>query len=97
MTEIVTKQLEMLKEVLPDAKRIGVLAVSTAPSTPPALHAIEASAQRLGVQLGTAQVRTVEDLDKALSSMVRERTNGYVALASPLLRSQRVVIAELST
>jgi putative ABC transport system substrate-binding protein len=95
-TEIVTKQLEMLKEVLPDAKRIGVLAVSTAPSTPPALHAIQAAAQRLGVQLVTAQVRTVEDLDKAFSMMVRERTNGYVALASPLLRSQRVVIAELS-
>jgi putative ABC transport system substrate-binding protein len=96
MTEIVTKQLEILKQVLPRTKRIGVLAVSTAPSTRPALHAIQAPAQRLGVQLLTAPVRTVEDLDKAFAMMARERANGYVALASPLLRSQRAVIAELS-
>src|SRR5215831_2769122 len=96
MTEIVAKQLEILKEVLPDRKRIGVLAISTAPSTRPALHAIQATAQGLGVQLLTVQVRTVGDLDEAFSMMVRERTKGYVALASPLLRSQRVVIAERS-
>jgi putative ABC transport system substrate-binding protein len=50
MTEIVTKQLEIMKQALPRMTRIGVLAVSTAPSTRPALQAVEAAGKRLGVQ-----------------------------------------------
>jgi putative ABC transport system substrate-binding protein len=41
MPEIVPKQLEIMKQALPHMKRIGVLVVSTAPSTRPALHAVE--------------------------------------------------------
>jgi len=96
MTELVTKQVEILKQTLPRMQRIGVLSVSTAPSTRPALQAAEAAAQRLGVLVSPASVRTREDLDGAFATMARERASGYVALASPLLRSQRAVIAELS-
>jgi putative ABC transport system substrate-binding protein len=96
MTELVTKQLEIMKQALPRMKRIGVLAVSTAPSTRPALHAVEAAAQRLGVQVLTVPVRTPEDLDGAFAMMVQERVNGFLALPSPLLRSQRSVLAELA-
>jgi ABC-type uncharacterized transport system substrate-binding protein len=96
MTELVTKQLEIMKQALPRMKRIGVLAVSTAPSTSPALHAVEAAAQRLGVQVFTVPVRRAEDLDGAFATMARERVNGFLALPSPLLRSQRAVVAELA-
>jgi putative tryptophan/tyrosine transport system substrate-binding protein len=96
MPEIVPKQLEILKQVLPRMKRIGVLVVSTAPSTRPALHAAEATAQRLGVQVLTVPVRRAEDLDAAFATMARERVNGFLAVPSPLLRSQRAVLVELS-
>jgi putative ABC transport system substrate-binding protein len=96
MTELVTKQLEIMKQALPRMKRIAVLAVSTAPSTSPALHAVEAAAQRLGVQVFTVPVRRAEDLDGAFATMARERVNGFLALPSPLLRSQRAVVAELA-
>ena len=96
MTELVTKQLEIMKQALPRMKRVGVLAVSTAPSTRPALHALEAATQKLGVQAVTVQVRAAEDFDRAFEMMARERVNGFLALASPLLRSHRAMLAELS-
>src|SRR5215471_14385933 len=42
MPEVVTKQVEIMKEALPHMKRLGVLGVVTAPSTRPALQAVEA-------------------------------------------------------
>ena len=96
LTELVAKQLEIMKQALPHMKRIGVLAVSTAPSTRPALHALEASAQRLGVQVLAVPVRTREDLDGAFATMARERVNGFLVVQSPLLRTHRAVLGELS-
>jgi putative tryptophan/tyrosine transport system substrate-binding protein len=77
-------------------KRIGALAVVTAPSYRPALNAVEAAAQGLGVQVLPVPVRTPEDLDGAFTLMARERVSGFLALQTPLIRSQRRVIAELS-
>jgi putative ABC transport system substrate-binding protein len=96
LTEIVPKQLEIMKQALPHMKRIGVLVTVTAASHRPAMHAVEATAQRLGVQVLTVPVRTPEDLDGAFAMMVRERVNGFLALATPLIRAQRAALAELS-
>jgi len=96
LTEIVTKELEIMKQALPHATRIGVLVTSTAPSHVPALHAVEAAAQKLGVQVLTVPVRTAEDLDRAFATMARERVHGFLAVASPLTRSQRALLADLS-
>jgi len=96
MTELMTKQLEIMKQALPRMKRIGALAVSTAPSSRPALHAIEAAAQRLGVRVLSVPVRAAEDFEGAFATMAREHVNGFLALPSPLLRSQRTALAELS-
>ena len=96
LTEIVPKQLEIVTQALPHMKRIGVLVTVTAPSHRPAMHAVEATAQRLGVQVLKVPVRTPGDLDGAFVMMVRERVNGFLALATPLIRAQRAVLAELS-
>jgi putative ABC transport system substrate-binding protein len=85
LPEIIAKQLEIMKQVLPHMTRIGVLVVVTAPSTRPALHAAEAAAQGLGVQVLTVPVRTREDLDGAFAMMVRERVNGFLAVPTPLI------------
>jgi putative tryptophan/tyrosine transport system substrate-binding protein len=92
----VVKELEIMKQALPRMTRIGVLVTLTAPSHRPALHALEAAAPNLGVQVLTVPVRTPEDLDGAFAMMARERVNGFLAVASPLTRSQRARLAELS-
>jgi putative ABC transport system substrate-binding protein len=94
-TEIVTKQLEMMQQVLPALSRAGILLTATAPSHSPAAQALAAAAPRLGVQLVEVRVRAPEDLDAAFNMMVRERVTGFLAVSSPLTRTQRVRLAEL--
>ncbi len=96
LTEIVTKELEIMKQALPQMMRIGVLLTLTAPSHRPASDAIEAAAQQLGIQVLAVPVRTPEDLDGAFAMMTRERVNGFLAVASPLTRSERARLAELA-
>src|SRR6266542_3436006 len=96
LTELVTKELEIMKQALPHMTRVGVLLTVTAPSHRPASHALEAAAQQLGLQVLTVPVRTPEDLHGAFAIMARERVNGFLAVASPLTRSQRALLAELS-
>jgi len=95
-TEIVTKELEIMTEALPQLKRTGVLLTLTAPSHRPASHALEVAAKQLGVQLLPVPVRTPEDLAGAFAIMARERVKGFLAVASPLTRSQRALLAELA-
>jgi len=96
LTELAAKELEIMKQALPHMTRVGVLLTVTAPSHRPASHAVEAAAQQLGLQVLTVPVRTPEDLDGAFAMMARERVNGFLAVASPLTRSQRARLAELS-
>lgn len=96
LTELVAKELEMMKEALPQMTRVGVLLTATAPSHRPASHAVEAAARQLGLQVVTVPVRTPEDLPGAFAMMARERVNGFLAVASPLTRSQRALLAELA-
>jgi putative ABC transport system substrate-binding protein len=96
LTEVVTKELEIMTQALPHMKRIGVLLTLTAPSHRPASHALEVAAKQLGVQLLTVPVRTPEDFDGAFAMMTRERVNGFLAVSSPLTRAQRALLAELA-
>jgi putative ABC transport system substrate-binding protein len=96
LTELVAKELEIMKRALPRVTRIGVLLTSTAPSHGPAMQALDAAAQSLGLQVLPVSVRAPEDLEAAFALMARERVNGFLAVASPLTRSQRALLAELS-
>ncbi len=95
-TEVVAKGLEIMKQALPHMTRVGVLLTATAPSHRPSLHAAEAAAKQLGLQVVAVSVQTPDDLDGAFARMARERVHGVLAVASPLTRDQRALIAELS-
>jgi putative ABC transport system substrate-binding protein len=96
LTDLVAKELEILKEVVAHATRLGVLLTLTAPSHRPALQAAKAAGEKLGVQVHMVSVQTAEDLDGAFATMARERVGGLLVVASPLTRSQRTLLAELA-
>jgi hypothetical protein len=95
LTELGAKEVEILKEAVPQARRIGVLWNPTTPSHQPALKAVQAAGAKLGVQLLTAPLSKVEDFDEAFSLMRRERVDGFLCLSSPLFFSQRARLAQL--
>ena len=71
LSELTAKALEILKEVVPEAKRFGVLSNPTVPSHVPTMRAAEAAAEKLGVTLHTVLVRAVEEFEEAFAKMAR--------------------------
>ena len=67
LTDLVGKELEVLKEALPKARRFGVLFTTAAPSHLPALGAAETAARSLGVELLKVPVRGEEDFPAAFA------------------------------
>jgi putative tryptophan/tyrosine transport system substrate-binding protein len=96
LTDLAAKGLEILKEAVPGATRIGVLFSPTAPSHRPAVQALETAGEKLGVQLLMAPVRTVDDFDGAFVTMARERVGGFFVPAEALTVSHRARLAELA-
>src|SRR6202165_3478170 len=96
LTDLAAKELEVLKEAVPQATRIGVLFSPTAPSHRPAAQAVETAGEKLGVQLVMVPARTVEDFEGAFSTMSREHVGGFLAVAAPLFGSNRARLADLA-
>jgi ABC-type uncharacterized transport system substrate-binding protein len=96
MTDLAAKELEILKEALPQAKRIAVLWNPTTPSHPPAMQAVKDAGEKLGVALQMVPTRTAEDFDGAFALMVLERADAFLVLGSPLILLYRARLAELA-
>jgi putative ABC transport system substrate-binding protein len=96
LTELVAKELEALKEALPQATRFGVLFASTTPLRVSALETADATARRLGVELRRHPVRLEDDFQGAFAKMRQDAVDGLMVLASPLMASRRVLLAELA-
>ena len=95
LSELVGKELELLKEAVPHANRIGVLWNPTTPSHAAALKAAEVSGARLGIDLFMVPVRTAQDFEGALTTVTQEHAGGLLVVASPLTINERVVLADL--
>ena len=74
--ELNAKRLEILREVVPEAARLGALWNPANPIHEPSLKVIEAAAAGLKVQLHPIGVRDPHELESAFSAMARERLQG---------------------
>jgi putative tryptophan/tyrosine transport system substrate-binding protein len=95
LTELAAKGLEILKDVLPSAKKIGVLWNPTTPSHKLVVKEVGIAAQRLGVQLLMLPIETVADFDGVFETMAQEHADGFTVAGSPLTNMQRTLLAEL--
>ena len=89
LTDLVTKEMEILKEALPRATRIGVIFSSTAPSHIPALQAIDIASAKLGVKIEAVPFREVEDFEGAFATMEWARVDGFLVVSSSRTFSAR--------
>jgi putative ABC transport system substrate-binding protein len=96
LTDLVAKQLELLKEAVPQATRIGVVFSPTAPSHRPAIQAVRIAGEALGVQPVMVPTRTVESFEEAFSTMSRDNVDAFLVVSAPLNISHRARLAELA-
>ena len=94
--DLAIKALEILKEAVPNATRFAVLWTPSAPWYRSFLQAAKGAGDKLGVQLHTGPVQTVEDLDRAFAMAAQERVDGILVQPTSLSRSYRAPLAELA-
>jgi putative ABC transport system substrate-binding protein len=96
-SDVVGKQLELLKEVVPTVARVALLWNPANPGHAPQLREAEAAARVLGVQLHMLEARVPQDLDSAFAAMTKERADALLMLAEGVFTNQLSQIAELAT
>jgi len=94
--DIVGKQLQVLKEVVPNVSRVAVLWNPANPGSAPQLREAEAAARALRVQLQVLEARVPKEIDSAFATMTRERAGALVILADDICTNRRRQIAELA-
>ena len=96
LTELTAKQLEISKEAVPHATRVGVLWDPATPSHALALEAIEAAGKKLGVKLQMVSASTVEEFDPAFTTMSNGHVDCFLAVPAAFAPSYRTSLADLS-
>jgi putative ABC transport system substrate-binding protein len=94
--EVSGKQLELLKEIVPNLARVGVLGDVTRPGIPQALREIKVAADAFHVQVQYLEVRAPKDIETAFRAASKERADALVVLGSPALNLQQKQVAALA-
>jgi putative ABC transport system substrate-binding protein len=97
--ELVPKRLALLKEALPKVSRVAVLWQPGAfgeRTMRDMLKDTEASARALGVQLQLVEVQGPAELDRAFSTMTKERAEALFQFPSTMLFTERRRIVALA-
>ncbi|SRR6266849_4533544 len=95
--ELIGKNLELLKEAVPQADRVAALANPTNPLYPVMVRNAKHAAGSLGVELiRVVEARAPNELDGAFASIARERANAVLVLPDGMFWGQRRRIADLA-
>ena len=92
--DLATKRLEMLVDLVPGIKRVGVLWDPTFPSAPLELKEIESAARLLKIEIQPSSVRRVEELDAAVGAVAEQRGQALFVVPGLVFTEQRLRVAE---
>jgi putative ABC transport system substrate-binding protein len=91
-TELTAKRLELLRELVPAARRVAVLVdPNNAAATESTLRDVEPAARAMGLQIQVMRAVTSRDIDAAFASDMRERDALFVS-PSGFFSSRRIHI-----
>ena len=93
---LVTKRLELLKEIVPTATRVSVLLNPAFPAHSRQLKDIQAAAPAFGVTVLSSPVTGADDIDRAFATMRKKSAEGLLVLGDPLLGNHRPQIVDLA-
>jgi len=89
--ELWSKYIAILKEIVPNLSRVGVLGQIRAQV---GFAELEAASRQLGIALEVADIKSPDDLDAALSTMTAKRIGALLVVVSPLTYLLREAIAQ---
>jgi putative ABC transport system substrate-binding protein len=77
-TELAPKQLQLLRELIPNAVRFGVIADPASPATQSVITDLRAAARTLSRQLVVVNARTDSDLEPAFATFSQQRVGAVL-------------------
>ena len=94
--EISGKQLELLKEAFPTVSRVGFFLNPSNQSNRLRLKAAEATAGELKVQIQALEVQSVNDLEKAFSTISKAQAQALMTVRDPAININQKRIVEFA-
>jgi ABC-type uncharacterized transport system substrate-binding protein len=95
--EVVSKRLELLRELIPGVGRLAVLVnPSNATISETTVREVEAAARGMGVQVQVFNAGTSREIDAAFANLVRERSDAVFVSGDAFLTGRRVQLANLA-
>jgi putative ABC transport system substrate-binding protein len=90
---LVPKLLEMLSELVPQAKVIALLVNPNSPNAPRIIREAQDAARTKGVQLPILKASTEGEIDAAFNSLAQLQAGGLVIAADPYINSRQEQLA----
>jgi ABC-type uncharacterized transport system substrate-binding protein len=90
------KQIELVREMVPTASRVGLLTDLKDPKAPPQVQEQEAAGRAMRLTIVTAGANGPDDLGDALQALTNQHVDVVIVHQSSMLLSQRRLIAELA-
>jgi putative ABC transport system substrate-binding protein len=92
--EFSTKRLDLLRQTVPNLARVAVIWNKEGGGTA-AVHAVEAAARTLGLEVLVLEVREPRDFASAIAAAKSWGAQGLLQLASPFITKNRAIFLEL--
>lgn len=87
--EMQGKRLSLLKEILPDLTRVGILWNPEGALDPARLESMRDVAQPLGLKVVVIESRGLDTLEQAFATMVREELQAFIVVSDTVLFNNR--------
>src|SRR5262249_49233667 len=98
IAELTAKRLELLREFVPTATRVGVLVNPATARTPETtLRDVEKAARAVGLQVHVANASTIDEIDAAFGTFVRGRVDVLFLGSDSFFSSRRVQLVLRAT
>jgi putative tryptophan/tyrosine transport system substrate-binding protein len=94
-TDIAGKRLELLREIIPGLRRLGVMGNAGYPAAVIEMRTVRTLAEGLGLHCINLEIRRTDDFDAAIAQ-AKDRTDALYVTADPLINTNRVRIATLT-
>lgn len=95
--ELAGKHLQLIREILPRASRVAVLANQGNVGMTTILRPLETAARKLGVRLDVVDVRRADQFESAFERITRGKAEGLIVLSDPMFTTESRRIVGLAT
>jgi putative ABC transport system substrate-binding protein len=91
LSDTVGKKLEVLREVVPDLRRLAIIANVGNPAAVLEMGEAQAAARKLGLEVTTPEIRRAEDIAPAFDAL-KDRADALYICPDPLMNTNRTRI-----